>query len=123
AKRNLRTLARKRAGQFGRPLSQHDQHTTAENHGQRRAKLFVSARYCQQDQGAIACRHTLGDAMETMRRFALEIPFFQKKNASGSRSAVGTNRIGSEMSHLIETEHLYRYYGKRCAVDDVSFTL
>jgi len=27
------------------------------------------------------------------------------------------------MSHLIETEHLYRYYGKRCAVDDVSFTL
>lgn len=27
------------------------------------------------------------------------------------------------MSHLIIAEHLYRYYGKLCAVDDVSFTL
>ncbi|WP_431064245.1 ATP-binding cassette domain-containing protein [Methylotuvimicrobium sp.] len=27
------------------------------------------------------------------------------------------------MSHLIIAEHLYRYYGNLCAVDDVSFTL
>ncbi|MBE0435538.1 MAG: ABC transporter ATP-binding protein [Methylomicrobium sp.] len=27
------------------------------------------------------------------------------------------------MSHLIIAEHLYRYYGKLCAVDDVSFTV
>ncbi len=27
------------------------------------------------------------------------------------------------MSHLIIAEHLYRFYGKLCAVDDVSFTL
>lgn len=27
------------------------------------------------------------------------------------------------MTNLIEAEHLYRYYGKHCAVNDVSFTL